>query len=205
MSICKTRQLRQTIHSISVQKQLLHAENNGLREALANDRKRRKQGNPLPKNPLNEYHGGALFWSLSRVQRARDLIEQKERDEEQLQLQKSEAAEARRASKELKDKLLQERCVAKATAQEAQAKERAEQAQKRAQKRAQKQQALRAQQQLQKRIKIAKKVSKRASKQNEIATPKKAYAKACPKQVTQWPGYRYSEPFSIAVANQWAL
>ncbi|KAK7181120.1 hypothetical protein PSPO01_12921 [Paraphaeosphaeria sporulosa] len=77
-----------TILSSSVQNQLLEHENKGLREALVIQKKRLKRGRPLPLDQLDEYYGGAIFWSPYR----------KDIEKQQTQLQESERAEARRAS-----------------------------------------------------------------------------------------------------------
>jgi reverse gyrase len=56
--------------------------------------------------------GAHLLPSYGSVQRARDCQHQKDVEEQQIQLQKSEQAEARQASRQLKARLLQERRVA---------------------------------------------------------------------------------------------
>ena len=168
MGTAKAKKLSRTIHSVAVGKQLLQHENEGLRAALGNEKRHRKRGKPLPLEQPDEYHGGAIFWSPKKVQEARDRLQQREAEEEQLQLQKTEAAKARRASQQLKARLLQERRAARAEARASRAKEKADQAAGRAQK----QQACRAQQHYKNRIKLAKKGSKRASR-----LPKKAIKK----------------------------
>jgi hypothetical protein len=57
----KAKKLSQTIHHISIQKQLLEHKNQGLREALVIQKKRSKQGRPLPLNQPDKYHSGAIF------------------------------------------------------------------------------------------------------------------------------------------------
>jgi hypothetical protein len=156
----KAKKLSRTVHSISIQKQLVEHENKGLREALQAIKKRSKRGKPLPLNQPTEYHGGAVFWSPHSVQRARDRQHQKEAEEQQLQLQKSEQAEARQASRQLKIRLLQERRVARAAARDARAKQRADEAAERRLN----QQARKAQRQLQNRIKLSKLGNKKALK-----------------------------------------
>jgi hypothetical protein len=108
----KAKKLSQTVHHISIQKQLLEHENQGLREALVIQKKRSKRGRPLPLDRPDEYHSRAVFWSPYSVQQARDRQHQKDVEEQQIQLQKSEQAEARQASRQLKARLLQERRVA---------------------------------------------------------------------------------------------
>ena len=66
------RQLSQTIHSISVRNVLLEDENNRLKEALINEKKKRQRGKALLLEPTPEYNGGAQFWSPQKVQEARE-------------------------------------------------------------------------------------------------------------------------------------
>jgi hypothetical protein len=42
----------------------------GLQEALVNKRMHRKQGKSLLLEELEEYHGGAIFWSPRKVKEA---------------------------------------------------------------------------------------------------------------------------------------
>jgi hypothetical protein len=168
----EAKKLSRTVHSIAVQKQLLQHENEGLRAALNNEKRRRKRGKPLPFDQINEGGGGAVFWSPSSVQKARERLQQKEADEEQLQLQKKEAAKVRKANNQLKAKLLQERRIARIEAQAARAKAKADQAAERAQK----QQARKAQQQLQNRVKLVKTGIKNTSMLATKAVQKKKTA-----------------------------
>ncbi|KAF2830017.1 hypothetical protein CC86DRAFT_344886 [Ophiobolus disseminans] len=84
----RAQKLSQAFHLISVQKSLLAQEAKGLKEALINERLRRKQGKSLPLKAPEEYHGGAVFWSPRKVKEARDRLQQQEAEEEQQQLQK---------------------------------------------------------------------------------------------------------------------
>jgi hypothetical protein len=43
-----------------------------LKEVLINERQCRKRGKVLPLEVEEEYHGGAVFWSLRKVKEARD-------------------------------------------------------------------------------------------------------------------------------------
>jgi hypothetical protein len=91
----RAQKLSQAFHSISVQKTLLEHEIQGLKEALINERLRRKQGKALSLEALEEYHGGAVFWSPSKVKEARDRLQHQETEEEQQRLRKVEAARLR--------------------------------------------------------------------------------------------------------------
>jgi hypothetical protein len=57
----RSRQLSHTIHSISVRNVLLENENNRLREALVNEKKKRQRGKALLLKAPAQYDGGAIF------------------------------------------------------------------------------------------------------------------------------------------------
>ncbi|KAF2279446.1 uncharacterized protein EI97DRAFT_362832, partial [Westerdykella ornata] len=80
-------QLSHTIHAISAQKQILQHENERLQEALLNEKKRRQRGKALLLKAPEDWHGGAVFWSPTKVQDARERQAQKDADEKALQLQ----------------------------------------------------------------------------------------------------------------------
>ncbi|KAF1936079.1 hypothetical protein EJ02DRAFT_482230, partial [Clathrospora elynae] len=121
-----TQRLSQTIHSMSVKQQLIQHENEGLREALSIQKRRQKRGKPLPLEQPEEYYGGAVLWTPRKVKKAREQLEQKEHEGEQLQQQKAEAAEQWRSDQQLKARLIQERRVARAEARVAKAKKKAD-------------------------------------------------------------------------------
>ena len=160
------KKLSRTVHSISVQKQLLEHENQGLREALNNKQRRQIKGRALPLERAEKRHGGAVFWSPARVQRARDALSQQDAQAVELEQQKARRREIQISNKQLKARLLQEKRVARAAARDARAKERAEQATERLARA----QARKAQQQFQRRLKIAKKGSQRGLKAAAKAT-----------------------------------
>lgn len=112
------RQLSQTIHSISVRNNLLQHENERLREALINEKKRRQRGKPLLLEAPTQYDGGAIFWSPSKVQDARDRQVQKEEAEKALQLQKDEKRRRKEEQKAEKTRMLEERKCMRAVAKE---------------------------------------------------------------------------------------
>lgn len=57
----ETKKLSRSLHSISVQNELLKHENRGLRGALASKKKGQKRSNPLDLQQRKEYHGGSVF------------------------------------------------------------------------------------------------------------------------------------------------
>jgi hypothetical protein len=114
----RSRQLSQTIHTIATQKQLLQHENEKLREALINEKKRRTRGKPLLLEAPQEYNGGAVFWSPTKVQEARDRQARKDADDKALQLQKSEEQKAKELQKQEKQAMLKERARLRLVAKE---------------------------------------------------------------------------------------
>jgi hypothetical protein len=114
----RSKQLSQTIHTMAVQKTLLQHENEQLKEALVNEKKRRQQGKPLLLEAPEEYNGGAIFWSPSKVKDARDRQAQKDADEQLLRHQKDEEMQRRKAAKQAKADMLEERCHMRLAAKE---------------------------------------------------------------------------------------
>ena len=128
----EAKKLSQSLHSLQVQNELLHHENNGLREALAFKKKHKKHDKPLDLQQREEYHGGAVFWSPRKVREARARQVVKEREEKELQLQKSERIKQRKANKVYKEKIAQEKRVAREEAKVVSEKEKADQVAERA-------------------------------------------------------------------------
>ncbi|KAF9728540.1 hypothetical protein PMIN01_13368 [Paraphaeosphaeria minitans] len=155
----QAKQLSQTVHHITIQKQLLEDENKHLREALATKKHRSKKGRPFPLDRSDSYHGGATFWSPRSVQRARDRQHQLYQDKEQKQRQKADQMEARRSNQQLKARLLHEKRVARMADRKARAQQKADAALVRRLE----QQARRAQKQHQQSIKIARLAPKKPS------------------------------------------
>jgi hypothetical protein len=60
------------IYRLLIRSVLAEHEIKRLKEALINEKKRRKRGKALPLEAGEEYHGGAIFWSLRKVKEARD-------------------------------------------------------------------------------------------------------------------------------------
>jgi hypothetical protein len=113
-----SRQLSQTIHTMAVRNTLLTQENDRLREALINEKKKRKRGKALLLEDPSQYDGGAIFWSPQKVQEARDRQEQKDAEEKALQHQKEENQLGREAQKAEKARMLEERKRTRAVAKE---------------------------------------------------------------------------------------
>jgi hypothetical protein len=86
----ESKQLAGALHSLQVQNELLHHENDGLRVALTTKRKHQKKSKLLDLQQREEYHGGAVLWSPRKILN-RGL-------EEEEQLQKSHRKELRTAA-----------------------------------------------------------------------------------------------------------
>ncbi|KAK1912705.1 hypothetical protein P3342_004641 [Pyrenophora teres f. teres] len=83
----KAKQLRQSLHSLQVQNELLHHENNGLQSALCVKQNHKKKSYPLDLQQPEEHYGGAVFWSPSKIYdaRAREATKQHHAELQQLQ------------------------------------------------------------------------------------------------------------------------
>ena len=118
-STTEAKQLSQTLHSLQVQNELQSYEIDGLREALDTKKKHKKKGKALDLQQRQEYHGGAVFWSPRKVREARVRQSVKEQDEKEQALQKADRAELKKAAKLYKEKIAQEKLVAREAAKEA--------------------------------------------------------------------------------------
>ncbi|KAF2726832.1 hypothetical protein EJ04DRAFT_597115, partial [Polyplosphaeria fusca] len=114
------RKISRSLHHISVQNQLLHHENQRLAEILKTQKKHKNKSKALEFQPRKDYHGGAEFFSPSRVEKARSDQKAKQEAEKAEELRKAEMVELRHANKLYKEKIAQER-------REQQEKEKAEQ------------------------------------------------------------------------------
>jgi hypothetical protein len=165
----RAQKLSQAFHQISTQKTLLEYEVKGLREALINERTRRKRGKPLLLQEPEEYQGGAVFWSPRKVKEARDRQELQAREEEQVQHQKAETSrlreEARQAKVQEKEIRRQARAAARLVREKEKAKKAAEQASRAA--------ARRTAQRLQQAITTSQKGKKRSLKAPARPTSRK--------------------------------
>jgi hypothetical protein len=122
----EAKKLRGSLHSLQVQNELLHHENQGLREALTVEKKHTKRGKPLDLQQCKEYHGGAVFWSPRKVKEARVRQTVKKREEKELQLQKAESAERKKAARLYKLEIAEEKRAVREAAKEVREKEKAE-------------------------------------------------------------------------------
>jgi hypothetical protein len=129
----ESKQLSSTIHEYQVYNHLLYLENKGLREALT-AKKKHKKGKVLDLQQRQEFHAGTVLWTPRKLRegKARDKV--KEREEQELQLQKAEAKELKAAAMLYKQKIQEEKRVAREKAKVVREKEKAEKAAERARK-----------------------------------------------------------------------
>ena len=91
------------MHALLVKNMLLKQQVNSLKKSLINKKKRRKRGKPLLLDFPTENDGGAIFYSLTKVQHARDQQAQKdanamaERHQKELDKVRKEAEKVEKA------------------------------------------------------------------------------------------------------------
>jgi hypothetical protein len=168
----KISKLNQTIHQLSIRSVLAEHENKRLKEALINEKKRRKRGKALPLEAEEEYHGRAVFWSPRKVKEARDRQLQQGLEEAELQLQKAEAARLRQERRQEKLQAAQQKRAARVEAQIIRQEKKAREAADRASRQA----ARKAQQRLQQAQKTSLKGKKRSLKASIKAASKRRAA-----------------------------
>jgi hypothetical protein len=126
------RKLRSSLHHISIQNELLRAENTSLRESLQVNKRHNKKSKRLDLQQRQEYHGGATFWSPRKVREAQYRETVTQREKQQQQLQKAETRELQQANKLHKQKMAEERRVAREAAKAAKERKKVDKAAERA-------------------------------------------------------------------------
>jgi hypothetical protein len=136
----ESKELSLTLHQQQVRCDLLSVKNKGLRHALTTKRRHKRKHKALNLQQRQEYHGGVTFWSPRKIREARAREKVRERDEQELQLQKANAKELKAAAKLYKKKIQEEKRVARERAKVVREKEKAEKAERLAHARREKQQ-----------------------------------------------------------------
>jgi hypothetical protein len=132
----EARQLEASLHSLQVQNELLHHENDGLQRELNTKRKQTTQRITLTIQEGEDWHGGAVFMSPRNLQRARARKAAEQDEAEQLQLQKARDRESKAASAAYKKQLQEAAKVARQQAKIARDAERKARAEEQAANRA---------------------------------------------------------------------
>ncbi|KAF2735312.1 hypothetical protein EJ04DRAFT_601223 [Polyplosphaeria fusca] len=102
-------QIRLAVHKSAIRTELVLHENERLKEALHNEKKRRQRGKPLLLQRPDTYAGGAVFWSPKKVQEARDRQVKQDAEKQLQQQQKEEEQEQWQRKKEDKAVQLEQR------------------------------------------------------------------------------------------------
>ena len=106
------------MHALSIENMLLKQQNNGLKQSLVNEKKRRKRGKPLLLDFPTEENGGAMFFSPTKVQHARDQQAQKDANATAQQHQKELDRVRKEAEKEERAQKVEERKAIRANMKE---------------------------------------------------------------------------------------
>ena len=95
---------------VQTEVQLLRCENEGLREQLRNEKRRRKRGKPLFNNVFDITKGNAMFFSPTKIAAAQRQLEQQEYEKQEAEIQKAqEKARKQRLKKEKEQKATQKK------------------------------------------------------------------------------------------------
>jgi DDE superfamily endonuclease len=138
--------LLRAAEKFATEKDILRHENNGLRNTIKDEKKKRKRGKPLGLMDNDDAPGQALFFSPAKINRARQrILERQEADHQQKQaraeqrLQKAiTRSEREREKEERQTALAEQRAVAKVEKKRQQAEKRAERGRQQAQREANK-------------------------------------------------------------------
>ena len=98
----KLQKLQRTIESITTDNALLKAENKGFREALYQEKKKRKRNKGLFEELRAEDGHGATFFSPAKIERAKALLEEREQAKIDKMNQKRAKAEATKVERQQK-------------------------------------------------------------------------------------------------------
>jgi hypothetical protein len=112
----KSKRLAAAFHSLQVQNELLHHENEGLRAAITTKQRHATKSKTLDLQQRKEYHGGAVLWSPRKLREARVRERLKQRDAEELQLQKTRDRDLKAAAILYKKKMALEAKALRAAA-----------------------------------------------------------------------------------------
>jgi hypothetical protein len=91
----ESKKLSLSLHHLSTENQILHHENQGLREALQVKEKHKVKGKVLDLQQRKEYHDGGVLWSPKKVREAKVRRRVNERLEAEEKLEKARAKKER--------------------------------------------------------------------------------------------------------------
>jgi hypothetical protein len=99
----ESKKLSLSLHHLSTENQVLHYENQGLREALLIKKKHKSKGKVLDLQQRQEYHGGGVLYSPRKVKEGKARIRVNERLAAEEKLNKARAKKERGASSPASD------------------------------------------------------------------------------------------------------
>jgi hypothetical protein len=97
--------VRDTLHHLHIQNQLLTMENKDLEQALRQQKKGNKKSRALPVIQRQNWEADTQWWSPSRVNKAQQLQDEADEAEKAEEIRKADAAELREATRKLKQNL----------------------------------------------------------------------------------------------------
>ena len=105
----ETRKIINTIDRLTTENTILIAKNADLQETIRLEKNKRRRGKPLFDDLGVENNGKAIFFSPSKIQRARDRQAEKEQERDLAQAQKAEEKHQKQLAKEEKQLLIAQR------------------------------------------------------------------------------------------------
>ena len=105
----EARKISNTIERLTTENTILQGKIADLRETVRLEKNKRRRGKPLFDDLGVENDGGAMFFSPSKIQRARDRQKEKERERDLLQAQKIESKHQKQLAREEKQLLTAQR------------------------------------------------------------------------------------------------
>ncbi|KAF1359873.1 hypothetical protein EJ07DRAFT_117411, partial [Lizonia empirigonia] len=97
--------VKDTLHYLSIQNQLLEMENSKLQQALYHEKRGTKKKRPLPDHRRQSWEAETEWWSPSRVNRAQKLQADADEAEKADEIGKADAAQLKKSTRLLKQKL----------------------------------------------------------------------------------------------------
>jgi hypothetical protein len=120
----ESKRLAAAFHSLQVQNELLHHENEGLRAVISTKQKHATKSKTLDLQQRKEYHGGAVLWSPRKLRAARVRGCVKQWDADEQKLQKTRNRDLKAAATLYKRKIAEEAKVLRKIARDRAAEER---------------------------------------------------------------------------------
>ena len=105
----EARKITNTIDRLTTENTILQAKIRSLQETVRIEKNKRRRGKPLFDDLGVNNDGGAMFFSPSKIQRARDRQKEKEEERDLVQAQKIEDKRQKQLAKEEKELLTAQR------------------------------------------------------------------------------------------------